>query len=136
MDQKSKAEAFGALHHTGDILILPNAWDAASAAVMAEAGAKAVATSSAAVAWAHGYPDGDTLPIPKVLATIEAVARVVAVPVTKHEHRMWFSTAPQDRARLSKRNYYRFLDRWRDRWDLCVDPHPPAPHDHGPDHHH
>jgi 2-methylisocitrate lyase-like PEP mutase family enzyme len=82
MDQKSKAEAFGALHHTGEILILPNAWDAASAAVMADAGAKAVATSSAAVAWSHGYPDGDALPLPLLLATISAIARVVSVPVT------------------------------------------------------
>ncbi len=82
MDQKTKAEAFAALHHTGDILILPNAWDAASAAVMADAGAKAVATSSAAVAWSHGYPDGDALPLPLLLATISAVARVCAVPVT------------------------------------------------------
>jgi cysteinyl-tRNA synthetase len=61
---------------------------------------------------------------------------VVPVPATKHEHRMWFNTEPEDRARLSKRNYYRFLDRWRDRWDLCVAPKPPEPHDHGPDHHH
>jgi 2-methylisocitrate lyase-like PEP mutase family enzyme len=82
MDQKSKAEAFGALHTGAEILILPNAWDAASAAVMADAGAKAVATSSAAVAWSHGYPDGDALPIPLLLATISAVARVVSVPVT------------------------------------------------------
>jgi 2-methylisocitrate lyase-like PEP mutase family enzyme len=83
MDQKTKAEAFGALHHTGDILILPNAWDAASAAVMADAGAKAVATSSAAVAWSHGYPDGDALPLPLLLATVGAVARAAGdVPVT------------------------------------------------------
>jgi len=82
MDQRSKAEAFAALHHTGEILILPNAWDAASAALMADAGAKAVATSSAAVAWSHGYPDGDALPLPLLLATIAAVARVVSVPVT------------------------------------------------------
>ena len=82
MDQTSKAEAFAALHHTGEILILPNAWDAASAAVMADAGAKAVATSSAAVAWSHGYPDGDALPLPLLLATISAVARVSGVPVT------------------------------------------------------
>jgi hypothetical protein len=61
---------------------------------------------------------------------------VVDVPVTKHEHRMWFETAPEDRARWSKRNYYRFLDRWRDRWDLVLDPVPPEPHDHGPDHDH
>ena len=82
MDQKTKAEAFAALHHTGEILILPNAWDAASAAVMADAGAKAVATSSAAVAWSHGYPDGDLLPLTLLLETISAVARVSPVPVT------------------------------------------------------
>ena len=83
MDQKSKAQAFGALHTAGDILILPNAWDAASAAVMADAGAKAVATSSAAVAWSHGYPDGDLLPLPLLLGTIGAVARAAGdTPVT------------------------------------------------------
>jgi GT2 family glycosyltransferase len=43
---------------------------------------------------------------------------VVDVPVSKHEHRMWASTPPEDRATLSKRNFYRFLDRFRDRWDL------------------
>ena len=61
---------------------------------------------------------------------------VVAVPVVKHEHRMWFESDPATRAKWSKRNYYRFLDRWRDRWDLVLDPHPPEPHDHGPDHDH
>ena len=67
----------------GDILILPNAWDGASAAVMADAGAKAVATSSAAVAWSHGYPDGDALPLPLLLATVSAVARAAGdTPVT------------------------------------------------------
>jgi cysteinyl-tRNA synthetase len=51
---------------------------------------------------------------------------VVPVPVTRHEHRMWFETPPADRARWSKRNFYRFLDRWRDRWDLVLDPRPPS----------
>src|SRR4051794_13111909 len=83
MDQSAKAQAFHALHHTGDILILPNAWDAASAALMADAGAKAMATSSAAVAWSHGVPDGDLLPLPLLLQTIEAVARAAGdTPVT------------------------------------------------------
>ena len=43
---------------------------------------------------------------------------VVEVPVTRHEHRMWTSTSADERERLSKRNFYRFLDRYRDRWDL------------------
>ncbi len=61
---------------------------------------------------------------------------VIDAPVIKHEHRMWFETDAESRARWSKRNYYRFLDRWRDRWDLVLDPVPPEPHDHGPDHQH
>jgi cysteinyl-tRNA synthetase len=50
---------------------------------------------------------------------------VVPVPVVKHEHRMWFETAPDERAKWSKRNFYRFLDRWRDRWDLVLSGEPP-----------
>jgi len=82
MDQRQKAEQFRALHRGGDILVLPNAWDAASAAIMADAGAKAVATSSAAVAWAHGYPDGDALPTEILFRAIGEAARVVDVPLT------------------------------------------------------
>jgi cysteinyl-tRNA synthetase len=59
-------------------------------------------------------------------------ATVVEVPVKKHDHRMWFETPPQQRASWSKRNFYRFLDRFRDRWDLLVDPLPESerPHHH------
>lgn len=45
---------------------------------------------------------------------------VVDVPVVKHVHRVWASTPPDERARLSKRNFNRFLDRYRDRWDLVL----------------
>jgi len=78
----SQAETFHALHTGPDILVLPNAWDAASAALMSDAGAKAVATSSAAVAWAHGYADGDFLPRQVLLATIAECVRVSKVPLT------------------------------------------------------
>lgn len=53
-------------------------------------------------------------------------AVVVDVPVVKHEHRMWFNTPPAERAKWSKRNYYRFLDRYRGRFDLCVAPEEPG----------
>jgi hypothetical protein len=53
-------------------------------------------------------------------------AVVVPVPVERHTHRMWFETSPAERARLSKRNFYRFLDRWRDRYDLTVSGAPPT----------
>jgi 2-methylisocitrate lyase-like PEP mutase family enzyme len=82
MDQKEAAVLFGALHRGAEILVIPNAWDAASAAIMADAGAKAVATSSAAVAWAHGYPDGDAVPFEVVARGISEIARVLDVPLT------------------------------------------------------
>lgn len=74
------AAIFHALHR--DFLILPNVWDAASAKVVERAGAKAIATSSAAVAWAHGYADGHDLPIAKLVTTVEEIARVTALPIT------------------------------------------------------
>jgi glycosyltransferase involved in cell wall biosynthesis len=46
----------------------------------------------------------------------------VHVPVVKHEHRMYHATPEAERERLSKRNYYRFLERFRDRYDLLVRP--------------
>ena len=81
-DQAGRAEDFHRLHHGAEILVLPNAWDAVSAALMQDAGAKAVATSSAAVAWAHGYPDGDDLPTDRLIATISEIARVISAPLT------------------------------------------------------
>ena len=45
---------------------------------------------------------------------------VADLPVVKHEHRLWEATEPAERDRLSRRNLYRFLDRWRDRTDLMV----------------
>ena len=53
-------------------------------------------------------------------------ATIVPVPVERHEHRMWFNTPPAERARWSKRNFYRFLARWRDRYDLTLAGEPPA----------
>ncbi|MBL8559112.1 MAG: isocitrate lyase/phosphoenolpyruvate mutase family protein [Hyphomonadaceae bacterium] len=76
------AADFHALHQGPEVLRLPNAWDAASARIIESAGAKAIATSSAAVAWAHGFADGHHLPVSKLVATIEEIARVVSAPIT------------------------------------------------------
>jgi 2-methylisocitrate lyase-like PEP mutase family enzyme len=81
MSRSEQARVFHALHSEG-LLILPNAWDAGSARVIEDAGAKAIATSSAAVAWAHGYPDGEALPADALIATIREIGRVVHVPVS------------------------------------------------------
>jgi 2-methylisocitrate lyase-like PEP mutase family enzyme len=75
-------ERFRALHGGADLLVLPNVWDALSARLVEEAGAKAVATSSAAVAWSRGYPDGEQLPLEELLRVVRDCARVVRLPIT------------------------------------------------------
>lgn len=62
---------------------------------------------------------------------------VVPVPVAKHEHRMWEAASESERASWSKRNFYRFLDRFRDRWDLVLSGEPEHhDHVHGHEHQH
>src|SRR4051812_12118721 len=68
--------------HTGEMLVLPNAWDAASAKIVAEAGFPAVATASNAIAAMLGYPDGEGAPWQEMFAAAGRVARAVSVPVT------------------------------------------------------
>jgi 2-methylisocitrate lyase-like PEP mutase family enzyme len=73
---------FRALHAPGHLLVLPNAWDAASARLVEECGAQAIATTSSGVAWAQGHPDGNAMPPSVVVAAVAAIARVVRVPVS------------------------------------------------------
>jgi 2-methylisocitrate lyase-like PEP mutase family enzyme len=75
------AARFRSLHST-PALRLPNCWDAASAAVIAAAGAPAVATSSAGIAWSLGRPDGGALDRDAAVDAIARIVRVVDVPVT------------------------------------------------------
>jgi 2-methylisocitrate lyase-like PEP mutase family enzyme len=70
------------MHSGPDVLVLPNAWDGGSARVIELAGAKAIATSSAAVAWAHGYPDGEAVPFDILLNTVREISRVISIPIT------------------------------------------------------
>jgi 2-methylisocitrate lyase-like PEP mutase family enzyme len=74
------AAKFHDLHK--ELLLLPNAWDAGSARVTQDLGAKAIATSSAAVAWSQGYADGHHFPPERLAITIADIARVVSVPIT------------------------------------------------------
>ena len=80
-EQVAAARSFRALHHEG-FLVLANAWDAASARLIESLGATAIATTSAAVAWSHGYADGDLLPVPLLRATVSAITRVIRVPLS------------------------------------------------------
>src|ERR1700722_54162 len=78
---KNHAETFRRLHQGPAILLLANAWDAGSARLTESLGAAAVATTSAGVAWALGYPDGDALPVDKRVAAGAALAGRIKGPL-------------------------------------------------------
>ncbi|WP_348612764.1 isocitrate lyase/PEP mutase family protein [Halobaculum rarum] len=81
--QRERGEAFRALHHADDgPFVLPNAWDAASAIVFADAGFDAIGTTSAGIAASRGVPDGEVLSRDEMLAVIEQIADAVACPVS------------------------------------------------------
>ena len=77
-----QAETLRALHVPGSPLVLPNAWDAASARLVEEAGFATVATSSGAVARSLGYEDGGGMPPDEAFAAVARIARATTLPVT------------------------------------------------------
>lgn len=79
--QKLKAQSLRALHDAG-VLILPNAWDAGSAALIAQAGAKAIATTSGGIAWSLGRPDGQRLTRAEMIEQVRRIVAAVDIPVT------------------------------------------------------
>src|SRR2546425_12793879 len=80
--QSQKAQHFRALHAGPRMLVLPNAWDVISARLIEEAGFPAIATSSAGVAWALGWPDGERISRGEMLAVVRRIAVSVRIPVT------------------------------------------------------
>jgi 2-methylisocitrate lyase-like PEP mutase family enzyme len=80
--QREQAERFHALHRPGTILVLANAWDAASARSFERAGFPAIGTSSAALAWSLGRRDGEQLDRAELVGAVARLCRAVAVPVT------------------------------------------------------
>ncbi len=80
-NQKEKAEAFHQLHHN-NLLLLPNAWDAVSAKIFEQEGAQAIGTTSAGIAAALGYPDGQHIPKDLFLKAVERIVSSVRIPVS------------------------------------------------------
>jgi 2-methylisocitrate lyase-like PEP mutase family enzyme len=81
-NQAELARRFLELHHGPKILVLPNAWDVASARIFEDAGFPAIGTTSAGVANSFGYPDGQKIPKEEMLAAVRRIAEAVEVPVT------------------------------------------------------
>ena len=100
MNQPEGADAFRRMHQpdAGRILVLANAWDAMSARLIEDAGARAIATTSAGVAWALGRQDGEGLTRDQMINAIERITRVVRVPVTADVERGYGDGTPADAA--------------------------------------
>src|SRR6266571_5088037 len=80
--QAQKAEQFRKLHHGPRVLLLPNAWDVASARILEDCGHPAIATTSAGIAYSLGYPDGQRISRGEMLEVVGRIARAVRIPVT------------------------------------------------------
>jgi len=78
----TSTNTFRALHNGNELLLLPNAWDPGSARLIESLGAKAIATTSAGLAWSRGFPDGDALPIDQLITTTRDIARLIRVPLS------------------------------------------------------
>jgi 2-methylisocitrate lyase-like PEP mutase family enzyme len=79
----ARARLLRQLHDGPEVLILPNVWDAGSAALIGQLpGVKALATTSAGMAAALGRPDGEWLTLDELLAVVGQITRTVDLPVT------------------------------------------------------
>ncbi len=81
-EQSAKANVFRAMHRGPNVLVLPNAWDVASARIFEDAGVAAIATTSAGVAFSLGYPDGQKISRGEMLAAVARISSKVKIPVT------------------------------------------------------
>jgi 2-methylisocitrate lyase-like PEP mutase family enzyme len=100
--QADRAKYFRRLHALRP-LVLPNAWDAASARIIEGAGAAAIATTSAGISWSYGCNDGQGLPREDMLAAIGRIVRAVEVPVTADIESGYGSGTARDVADIARR---------------------------------
>src|SRR5438128_4131002 len=94
--QRARAEAFRNMHR-GRLLLLPNVWDVASARIFEDSGFGAIATTSAGIAFALGYPDGERISRQEMLAAVGRIAAAVQVPVTA-DVEAGYGNRPEDAA--------------------------------------
>lgn len=91
---------FRNLHRGDRVLMLANAWDAVSAAIFSSAGSKAIATSSAGLAWSRGYADGNALPRASLLSAVSAICAVAGDKPVSVDVEGGYSDSPDDVADL------------------------------------
>jgi len=81
-EQKQRAKEFQALHNNKEMLLLPNAWNAGSAKVFEKQGFKAVATTSAGIAFAMGYADGEIIDIEDLCLVSQQITGRISIPLS------------------------------------------------------
>lgn len=98
MNELDHAATFHALHRADapQLLVLPNAWDAMSARVIEEAGAPAIATTSAGVSWSLGRQDGQDLSRDEMVAAVGRIATAVRIPVSADVEGGYGGGSPDD----------------------------------------
>ena len=99
--QAEKAKLFLALHQGPRILVLPNAWDVASACIFEDAGFPAIATTSSGIANSLGYPDGQIIRRDEMLEVVARIVRAVSVPVTA-DMEAGYGETPDDMAATAR----------------------------------
>jgi 2-methylisocitrate lyase-like PEP mutase family enzyme len=99
--QAAKAGAFRSMHRGPKILLLPNAWDVASARVFQEAGIGAIATTSAGIAFSLGHPDGEKISREEMLVVVARIAAAVKVPVSA-DVEAGYGNRPEDAATTAR----------------------------------
>jgi 2-methylisocitrate lyase-like PEP mutase family enzyme len=100
-EQRKKAEAFRAMHTGTGAVLLPNIWDVASARIIEEAGFQAIATTSAGIAFAQGFPDGQKIPADRMITAVAQIAAAVRVPVTA-DVEAGYGQRPEDASRTAR----------------------------------
>lgn len=100
-NQVELAERFRALHDGPAMLVLPNAWDVVTARVLEGAGFPAIATTSAGIAWAAGYADGERISRAEMLAVVRRITAAVRIPVTA-DMEAGYGTTPEAAAETAR----------------------------------
>jgi 2-methylisocitrate lyase-like PEP mutase family enzyme len=99
--QESQAKKLKSLHHNPKILLLPNAWDVASARIFEQAGFDAIATTSAGIAFTLGYPDGQQISRDEMLEVVARIASAVKIPITA-DVEAGYGDRPEDAAETAR----------------------------------
>ncbi|MFC0234485.1 isocitrate lyase/phosphoenolpyruvate mutase family protein [Vagococcus entomophilus] len=80
--QQKRAATFQAMHTQKELFILPNIWNAGGARAVEKSGFNALATTSAGIAFANGYPDGESFPFEQLIASVQQITSRITIPLS------------------------------------------------------